>query len=586
MAEHIIQTNPPKNGIVFQLRSDTYLNWMNSNLILKMGEAAISIFPHENINNPPEAIGIKIGDGVHYFNELPWIQAIAADVHNWAKAQNKPTYSAIEINGLEEFIQQHTSGGGGSSDPSTITARLYRLIRGTGDNINKYYLQSKEANEEQWITDELNYIDLSQLAAVVSWLSEGLEDYWNISGFTVEKVQERLRLLNYTSIVDTSTVVTAVNQTNGQISVTRGAVNTAAITGILGVEHGGTGRNSLDYDSVLVGNGTDSVLTKPIDTELTNNNNLATNRAIVNYITNATAGLAGAMHYIGEATVEITNNSSINPRISEYNFSRAQPGDVVIFNSTEYVWTGSNWHIFGDETKTALLETEIETIIELLKTKVDKEEGKQLSTNDYTTAEKEKLAGISEGAEVNVINSILLNREEIQPSNGAVNLQIPILTQEQLDNINVAQENVIEHIFVNNDEIQPTTIQSKAKSIGINFIPFTQDEKDKLQSIERNAQENIIETILINNQPQLIQDKTINIIIDQEALNLNVLAGARVPDGNNGYEDVDITPTGIKKLELARIAKTGNISDIQQTQNTYFIIDCGTSINNLHPTQI
>ena len=42
----------------------------------------------------------------------------------------------------------------------------------------------------------------------------------------------------------------------------------------------------------------------------------------------------------------------------------------------------------------------------LLKTKfankVDKEDGKGLSTNDYTTTEKNKLAGIASGAEVNV----------------------------------------------------------------------------------------------------------------------------------------------------------------------------------------
>ena len=35
-------------------------------------------------------------------------------------------------------------------------------------------------------------------------------------------------------------------------------------------------------------------------------------------------------------------------------------------------------------------------------TKVDKVEGKGLSTNDYTTAEKNKLAAIAAGAEVNV----------------------------------------------------------------------------------------------------------------------------------------------------------------------------------------
>jgi len=37
-----------------------------------------------------------------------------------------------------------------------------------------------------------------------------------------------------------------------------------------------------------------------------------------------------------------------------------------------------------------------------LNNKVDKETGKGLSTNDYTTVEKTKLAGIAEGAEVNI----------------------------------------------------------------------------------------------------------------------------------------------------------------------------------------
>lgn len=41
--------------------------------------------------------------------------------------------------------------------------------------------------------------------------------------------------------------------------------------------------------------------------------------------------------------------------------------------------------------------------------KVDKETGKGLSTNDYTTAEKTKLAGIEADADVNVIESIKLN---------------------------------------------------------------------------------------------------------------------------------------------------------------------------------
>lgn len=46
--------------------------------------------------------------------------------------------------------------------------------------------------------------------------------------------------------------------------------------------------------------------------------------------------------------------------------------------------------------------SEVTNLQSTLDNKVDKVIGKQLSTEDYTTAEKNKLAGIQEGAEVNV----------------------------------------------------------------------------------------------------------------------------------------------------------------------------------------
>ena len=56
------------------------------------------------------------------------------------------------------------------------------------------------------------------------------------------------------------------------------------------------------------------------------------------------------MHFIGEATVNIINNSSIDPQISGYNFRQVRPGDVILgSNKEEYVWTGSNWRLLGDE---------------------------------------------------------------------------------------------------------------------------------------------------------------------------------------------------------------------------------------------
>ncbi len=106
MAENILETR-------IQLRCGTYSQWMNSNTILKSGEAAVCFFPQDRVidnlsNTTPEhtppAVGIKIGDGHSYFSELPWLQAVAADVYKWAKYSTKPSYTASEITGLQSFI--------------------------------------------------------------------------------------------------------------------------------------------------------------------------------------------------------------------------------------------------------------------------------------------------------------------------------------------------------------------------------------------------------------------------------------------------------------------------------------------------
>lgn len=64
---------------------------------------------------------------------------------------------------------------------------------------------------------------------------------------------------------------------------------------------------------------------------------------------------------------------------------------------------------------------DLTTIEAALANKVDKVDGKGLSTNDYTTAEKNKLAGIVEGAQVNAITGIKGNAESSYRT-GNVNL--------------------------------------------------------------------------------------------------------------------------------------------------------------------
>ena len=76
--------------------------------------------------------------------------------------------------------------------------------------------------------------------------------------------------------------------------------------------------------------------------------------------------------------------------------------DSAVDNNSysEYMYVDGSWEKLGDFRSSVDLEpyAKTEYVNTKLATKVDKENGKGLSTNDFTTVEKNKLAGISEGA--------------------------------------------------------------------------------------------------------------------------------------------------------------------------------------------
>lgn len=63
-------------------------------------------------------------------------------------------------------------------------------------------------------------------------------------------------------------------------------------------------------------------------------------------------------------------------------------------------------------------------ITDKLSTKVDKVDGKGLSTNDYTTAEKNKLSGIDTGANKTTVDSVLSTTSTNPVQNKVVNTAI------------------------------------------------------------------------------------------------------------------------------------------------------------------
>ena len=77
-----------------QLKYDTLTNWnaLPDSKILKAGEVAAVAIPAETttdgngktITTAPTTL-FKVGDGASTFKKLPWLSALAADVHDWAK---------------------------------------------------------------------------------------------------------------------------------------------------------------------------------------------------------------------------------------------------------------------------------------------------------------------------------------------------------------------------------------------------------------------------------------------------------------------------------------------------------------------
>ena len=85
--------------------------------------------------------------------------------------------------------------------------------------------------------------------------------------------------------------------------------------------------------------------------------------------------------------------------------------------------------IEGDITKQTDLQDELQGIKDVVNTKVDKVDGKQLSTEDYTTPQKQKLAGLS-----NYDDSALRKYiESLEEQNKLLKEQVAAL-QNQIDN--------------------------------------------------------------------------------------------------------------------------------------------------------
>ena len=212
------------------LKYDSYENWTEHNPILLKGEIAIAELPvSENkpgvgvpnadgstpaIQNAPNIL-IKVGDGTNHYNDLKFVSALAADVYSWAKAATKPTYSAGEITGLDNYISQTIQD----------TNTQYRIVA-VGDPAYSYKLQKKDIGDADYSDVAGSVISLTDVDARLDVLEAAIAE----NGAVATKIASAIDALDYTGkAVDAAKFVTNVTETNGIIEVTTGSIEVADV---------------------------------------------------------------------------------------------------------------------------------------------------------------------------------------------------------------------------------------------------------------------------------------------------------------------------------------------------------------------
>lgn len=409
-----------------QNKIDTFANWQTNNPKLLNGEIAIVVVPAKAgaVAQEP-AVLFKVGDGVKLFKELGWASGIAADVYDWAKAASKPSYSADEIDGLESYI------AGQIQDTDT----QYK-IEVDADDPHKYYLYSK-AKGGAWGTTPVSTITIP--ADKVYTLVEGTANGTVKFDGTDVKVHGlgSAAYTESTAYDEAGAANTALQNAKTYADGKDDAIAAAKTAG-------DNAQSAVDALSSKVGTvPSDKTVVQMIaDAQTAATYDDSTIKASIKANTDAITKLNGAdtvdgsvdkkiKDAINKFATDVSDNDTVDTFKELIDYAASHQGEYSTLSGEVQKNTTAiatlNGTGAGSVSKTVsdavdAAKTELQGNID---NKVDKVDGKGLSTNDYTAAEKTKLTGIAEGAQVNVIEEIQVNGTKVTPSGKKVNISVP-----------------------------------------------------------------------------------------------------------------------------------------------------------------
>lgn len=138
--------------------------------------------------------------------------------------------------------------------------------------------------------------------------------------------------------------------------------------------------------------------------------------------------------------------------------------------------------------------------------KVDVVSGKGLSTNDYTSAEKQKLSGIASGAQVNVIESIKVNGTKVEPSSKAVDISVPTKVSQLTNDSGFQTSTQVDSIVTGKGYQTQSQVQSLINSAVGNI---TSIRYEKVTSLPATGSNGVIYLVAHSHGTQDIYDEYI-----------------------------------------------------------------------------
>ena len=317
-----------------QNKIDTYEKYdaVKDTFIPLKGEVCIATVSTEvdGVQSPPQTL-IKIGDGKSPWKSLKWLSATAADVIDSLKGSN-PTLPATSITGLNDYIS------GQIQDTNT----LYRLVASGDMGIQ---LQSKEKGEEDTafknvgspiiLTPPTYSLIPGDTNGTVKFGIDGEESEVAVTGLKSGAYVDMASLALAEVSCGATEVIGSIKQENGIVTATKKTLAEADIPKI-------PTSKVTNLDTTLAGKQDTLVFNTPY-------NSASNKAATMTDVQNAVSGLANAMHYVGESA---TNPSTGTATVEGHEDWAA--GDVVTYQSKEYVYDGENWRELGDESSFAI----------------------------------------------------------------------------------------------------------------------------------------------------------------------------------------------------------------------------------------